>query len=89
MKWEGDREEVIVDMSRPSSWGVGGGSAGGGAPPVAVMVVVAGAASRVEGAGDIEGSSFWMLEFGVGGNPSRLWMRFVKKPENRFPARFF
>jgi len=73
VKWDGDREEVIVDMSRPSSWGVGGGSAGGGAAPVAVMVVVVvRTASRVEGAGDIGGSSPWMLEFGVGGSTSRL-----------------
>ena len=40
MKWDGDSKEVIVDMSRPSSWGVGGGRAGGGAVPVAMMVVV-------------------------------------------------
>ena len=58
MKWDGDSEEVIVDMSKPSSWGVGGGRAGGGAPPVTVVVVIVGAASRVEGAGDIGGSSF-------------------------------
>lgn len=39
--------------------------------------------------GDIKGSSFWMPGLGVGEGTSRLWMRFVKKPENRFPARFY
>ena len=90
MKWDGDSGEVSVDISRPSSWRVGGGNAGGGgAAPATVVVPVAGAALRVEGAGDIGGSSVWMLELGVGGGTSRLWMRFVKKPENRFPALFF
>jgi len=76
-------------MPRPSSWRVGGGNAGGGATPTEVVALEVGAASRLEGAGDIGRSSFWMLEFGVEGGASRLWMRFVKKPENRFPARFF
>jgi hypothetical protein len=71
VKWDGDSEEVSVDMSRPSSWRVGGGNAGGGgAAPAAVVAVVA--ASRVEGAGDIGGSSCGMPEVGVGGRPSRL-----------------
>ena len=52
MKWDGDREGVTVDMPRPSSWRVGGGNAGGGAAPTVVALEV-GAASRVEGAGDI------------------------------------
>ena len=55
MKWVGDSEEVIVVISRPSSWRVGGGNAGGGgAVPIEVMglEIVA-----VEGAGDIGGSS--------------------------------
>ena len=30
-----------------------------------------------------------MPGLGVGDGTSRLWMRFVKKPENRFPARFY
>jgi len=89
VKWDGDKDGVIVDMSRPSSWRVGGGNAGGGATPTEVVALEVGAASRVEGAGDIRLSSFWILEFGVGGGASRLWMRLVKKPENRFPARFF
>ena len=88
MKWDGDKEGVIVDMSKPSSWRVGGGNAGGGTMPTVVELKV-GVASRVKGAGDIGGSSFWILEFGVGGRASRLWMRFVKKPENRCPTRFF
>ena len=73
MKWDGDSEEVIVDISRPSSWRVGGGNAGGGGVALADVVVLGvGAASRVEGVGDIGGSSFWMLELGVGGGTSRL-----------------
>lgn len=70
MKWDGDSEEVIVDMFRPSSWSVGGDNAGGGGTvPTEVVALEVGTA---EGEGDIGGSSVWMLEFGVGGRPSRL-----------------
>lgn len=72
MKWDGDSGDVIVEMSRPSSWRVGGGNAGGGAPPTTMAVLVVEAASRVEGAGDIGGSSVRMLGLGVGGGTSRL-----------------
>lgn len=72
MKWDGDSDEVSADMFRPSSWRVGGGNAGGGAAFGAVVVLKVGVESRLGGAGDIGGPSFWVVGLGVGGGTSRL-----------------
>ena len=88
MKWDGERDGVTVDMSRPSSWRVGEGNAGGGGSG-GMGGLETREASRGEGTGVIGRSSLWNPGLGIEGDTSRLWMRFVKKPENRFPARFF
>lgn len=64
MKCDGESEGVTVDISRPSSWSVGGGNAGGGgaAGMIALKMRVG---SPSEGAGVIGGSSLWMLGLGV------------------------